>query len=193
MTCVCVVLLWKGSIFWFLLFWSETSSSFLLTHWIPRLEKLLRNIFVSTMIWDDQKYMFRAGKEEIYFLKDCMTWDKRDVQYVHLWRRLFWGFIVTTQIPEPFGQSLPTRQWGWGRCGRSLVTKETVTVTFFMWSMGPWIWKRENRTWGLKRSLLDISTWITISRIFKPPVSEVPISSGGVKDQEKANMPKMKP
>lgn len=61
----------------------------------------------------------------------------------HLWRRLLWGLSVTTQIPEPFGQSLPTRQWGWGRCGRSLVTKEAVTVTFFKWSMGPWIWRRE--------------------------------------------------
>lgn len=65
--------------------------------------------------------------------------------YVNLWRRLLWGLNETTQIPEPFGQSLPTRQCGWGRCGRSLVTKETVTVTFFMWSVGPWIWKR--KTW----------------------------------------------
>lgn len=61
----------------------------------------------------------------------------------HLWRRFPWGLMVITQMPELLGQSLPTRQWGWGLCGGSLVTKETVTVTFFKCSMGPWIWVRE--------------------------------------------------
>lgn len=64
--------------------------------------------------------------------------DKRKMD-VHLWRLLVWGFSVITQSPELTGQSLPTRQWGWGLCGRSLVTKETVTLTFLIPSMGPWI------------------------------------------------------
>lgn len=59
---------------------------------------------------------------------------------VHLWRLLFRGLMVTTQMPEPLGQSLPTRQCGWGRWGRSLVTRETVTVTLVRCSTGPWIW-----------------------------------------------------
>lgn len=86
--------------------------------------------------------------------KTCMTWkmcgcverERLKGFDVHLWRRLVWGLNDTTQIPEPSGQSLPTRQWGWGRCGRSLVTKETVTVTLFMWSMEPWIWQREQES-----------------------------------------------
>lgn len=75
--------------------------------------------------------------------------EKSEKCDVHLWRRLLWGLIATTQMPEPFGQSLPTRQWGWDLCGGSLVTKETVTVTFFMWSMGPWTWWREQDS-GMK-------------------------------------------
>lgn len=47
--------------------------------------------------------------------------------------------MVTRQMPDPSGQSLPTRQWGWGLCGGSLVTKDTVIMTFFKWSTEPWI------------------------------------------------------
>lgn len=80
--------------------------------------------------------------------------EKSEKCDAHLWRRLLWGLIATTQMPEPFGQSLPTRQWGWGLCGGSLVTKETVTVIFFKWSMGPWTWWREQDS-GMKEKQDD--------------------------------------
>lgn len=67
----------------------------------------------------------------------------------NLWRLLTWGLMTTTQMPEPLGQSLPTRQCGWGLCGGSLVTKEAVTVTFFRWSIPPWIWWRGQNS-GMK-------------------------------------------
>lgn len=55
---------------------------------------------------------------------------------VYLWRRVLWGLKLITQMPSE--QSFPTKQCGCGRWGRSFVTRDTVTVTFFILSIGPW-------------------------------------------------------
>lgn len=118
----------NGSIFLFLLFCREASSSFLRTHWMPRFAKLENTNILR------QEITFLLSD---HVLLTMLPFKILTLTERYLCRRALWGLMWMTQMPS--AQSFPTKQCGCGRYGMSFVTRDTVTITFLMLSMGPCI------------------------------------------------------